>query len=91
MMISDEDVISVLGAASLSTHPPAETQSSHSGTGHQGHLGFADVVADDRWHWHGHGSVGTVSAPIQHHLHPSAAPPDPQQWMDDVCVCERER
>lgn len=68
--------------------PLQKSEAGHSGTWHQGHLGFADVVADDRWHWHGQGSVGTVFAPIQRHLHPSASLRYPQQWMDGVCVCE---
>ncbi|XP_026095697.1 uncharacterized protein LOC113067531 [Carassius auratus] len=67
-----------------------KSEAGHGGNGHQGHLGFADVVADDRWHWHEHGSVGTVSAPIQSHLHPSASLPYPQQNMDAARVCVSE-
>ncbi len=66
--------------------PLQKSEAGHGGTGHQGHLGFADVVADDRWHWHGHRSVGTVSAPIQSHLHPSASTRS-NGWTLCVCVC----
>ncbi len=88
-MISDEDVISVRGAASLPTRPPAEMWS-----GPRWHRPSRAPWICRCCSWWQMALARArerrdVSAPIQSHLHPSASLPYPQQWMDAerVCVC----
>ncbi len=85
-MISDEDAISVRGAASLPTRPPAEIRSGPRWHRPSRAPWICRCSSWWQWHWHGHRSVGTVSAPIQSHLHPSASTRS-NGWTLCVCVC----